>query len=185
MNDAVVRVELTDSARTARAQRAELPAAPTASARCPRPARRRTSSWSETARRTGSARRAARRSARSAPCDRAKPSRVWRPRRRAISRRSASRKLASRIGRGRETSGSAVFLHESGRYPIPGGTASMNVHVLQHVAFEGLGSMAQWLDAAGLQTSYTRFFASPDLKVGESSANLHSLRGASRPSVSQ
>ena len=34
----------------------------------------------------------------------------------------------------------------------------MNVHVLQHVVFEGLGSMAQWLDAAGLQTSYTRFF---------------------------
>ena len=42
--------------------------------------------------------------------------------------------------------------------PYTGGTASMNVHVLQHVAFEGLGSMAQWLDAAGLQTSYTRFF---------------------------
>ena len=39
----------------------------------------------------------------------------------------------------------------------------MNVHVLQHVAFEGLGSMAQWLDAAGLQTSYTRFFADAPL----------------------
>ena len=39
----------------------------------------------------------------------------------------------------------------------------MNVHVLQHVAFEGLGSMAQWLDAAGLQTSYTRFFADDPL----------------------
>ena len=30
-------------------------------------------------------------------------------------------------------------------------------------AFEGLGSMAQWLDAAGLQTSYTRFFADDPL----------------------
>ena len=39
----------------------------------------------------------------------------------------------------------------------------MNVHVLQHVAFEGLGSMAQWLDAAGLQISYTRFFADDPL----------------------
>ena len=39
----------------------------------------------------------------------------------------------------------------------------MNVHVLQHVAFEGLGSIAQWLDAAGLQTSYTRFFADDPL----------------------
>ena len=35
------------------------------------------------------------------------PSRLWRPRRRAISRRLASRKLASRIRRGREASGSA------------------------------------------------------------------------------
>ena len=44
-----------------------------------------------------------------------------------------------------------------------GWTASMNVHVMQHVAFEGLGSMAQWLDAAGMQTSYTRFFADDPL----------------------
>ena len=49
------------------------------------------------------------------------------------------------------------------RMPTPGGTAPMNVHVLQHVAFEGLGSMAQWLDTAGLQTSYTRFFADDPL----------------------
>jgi GMP synthase-like glutamine amidotransferase len=34
----------------------------------------------------------------------------------------------------------------------------MNVHVLQHVAFEGLGSIHQWLDARRAQTSYTRFF---------------------------
>jgi GMP synthase-like glutamine amidotransferase len=34
----------------------------------------------------------------------------------------------------------------------------MNVHVLQHVAFEGLGSIREWLDARGAQTSCTRFF---------------------------
>jgi GMP synthase-like glutamine amidotransferase len=33
----------------------------------------------------------------------------------------------------------------------------MNVHVLQHVAFEGLGSIREWLDARGAQTS-VRFF---------------------------
>ena len=32
----------------------------------------------------------------------------------------------------------------------------MNVHVLQHVALKEVGRMAQWLDAAGLQTSHTR-----------------------------
>jgi GMP synthase-like glutamine amidotransferase len=36
----------------------------------------------------------------------------------------------------------------------------MNVHVLQHVAFEGPGSIHEWLDARGAQTSYTRFFES-------------------------
>ncbi len=43
----------------------------------------------------------------------------------------------------------------------------MRVHCLQHVAFEGLGSIAPWLDAAGFETTYTRFFESatmPDLK---------------------
>ena len=34
----------------------------------------------------------------------------------------------------------------------------MNAHVLQHVAFEGPGSIHEWLDARGAQTSYTRFF---------------------------
>lgn len=35
----------------------------------------------------------------------------------------------------------------------------MRVHVLQHVAFEGLGSIESWLDAAQAQVSFTRFFA--------------------------
>ena len=34
----------------------------------------------------------------------------------------------------------------------------MHVHVFQHVGFEGLGSIAQCLDARGMQTSHTRFF---------------------------
>lgn len=35
----------------------------------------------------------------------------------------------------------------------------MRVHVLQHVAFEGLGSIEAWLDAEQAQLSFTRFFA--------------------------
>ena len=35
---------------------------------------------------------------------------------------------------------------------------ALNVQVLQHVAFEGLGSIQEWLDARGAQTRYTRFF---------------------------
>ncbi len=34
----------------------------------------------------------------------------------------------------------------------------MRVHVLQHVSFEGLGSIASWLDTRGATISYTRFF---------------------------
>jgi GMP synthase-like glutamine amidotransferase len=34
----------------------------------------------------------------------------------------------------------------------------MHVHVLQHVAFEGLGSIEPWLAAHRLHISYTRFF---------------------------
>lgn len=34
----------------------------------------------------------------------------------------------------------------------------MNVHVFQHVPFEGLGSMEPWLLARGATISYTRFF---------------------------
>ncbi len=34
----------------------------------------------------------------------------------------------------------------------------MKVHVLQHVPFEGLGSIAAWLEARQARISYTRFF---------------------------
>jgi hypothetical protein len=34
----------------------------------------------------------------------------------------------------------------------------MKVHVLQHVPFEGLGSIARWLDATGARVIWTRFF---------------------------
>jgi GMP synthase-like glutamine amidotransferase len=39
----------------------------------------------------------------------------------------------------------------------------MNVHVLKHVPFEDIGSMASWLDARGAVLSYTRFFEDPTL----------------------
>ena len=44
----------------------------------------------------------------------------------------------------------------------------MRVHYFQHVPFEGLGSIAPWLEAAGHKITNTRFFASaglPDLKM--------------------
>ncbi len=34
----------------------------------------------------------------------------------------------------------------------------MNVHVLQHVAFEDIGSMAPWLTSRGAKMHYTRFY---------------------------
>lgn len=37
----------------------------------------------------------------------------------------------------------------------------MNAHVLQHVPFEGLGSIGPWLVARGAKICYTRFFDSP------------------------
>lgn len=37
----------------------------------------------------------------------------------------------------------------------------MNVHVLQHVPFEGLGSIESWLASRGAQITCTRFFESP------------------------
>jgi GMP synthase-like glutamine amidotransferase len=43
----------------------------------------------------------------------------------------------------------------------------MRAHYLQHVEFEGLGSIAPWLKAAGYEITNTRFFESaklPDLK---------------------
>ena len=39
----------------------------------------------------------------------------------------------------------------------------MRVHVLQHVPFEGLGSIGPWLEKQEAKVSYTRFFASPRL----------------------
>ncbi len=42
----------------------------------------------------------------------------------------------------------------------------MRAHVLQHVAFEGIGSMAAWLSARDAQVGFTRFFQNatlPDL----------------------
>lgn len=35
----------------------------------------------------------------------------------------------------------------------------MRVHVVQHVAFEGVGSIGPWLERCGYQVTYTRFFA--------------------------
>lgn len=43
----------------------------------------------------------------------------------------------------------------------------IDVHVLQHVPFEGIGSISSWLDAQKAEVSYTRFFsdaAFPPLK---------------------
>lgn len=39
----------------------------------------------------------------------------------------------------------------------------MNVHILQHVPFEGMGSMEPWLLARGSLITYTRFFESHSL----------------------
>lgn len=39
----------------------------------------------------------------------------------------------------------------------------MRAHVLQHVPFEGLGSIGAWLSARRADVSYTRFFENPSL----------------------
>ncbi|MDD2337439.1 MAG: hypothetical protein PHD01_12770 [Geobacteraceae bacterium] len=39
----------------------------------------------------------------------------------------------------------------------------MKVHVLQHVPFEGIGSMASWLSALDASITYSRFYESVDL----------------------
>lgn len=39
----------------------------------------------------------------------------------------------------------------------------MKVHVLQHVSFEGLGSMLPWLESRGAEIGYTRFFQNDPL----------------------
>lgn len=41
--------------------------------------------------------------------------------------------------------------------------STMRVHVLQHVPFEGLGSIEAWLSHRGAHVSYTRFFESARL----------------------
>jgi GMP synthase-like glutamine amidotransferase len=43
----------------------------------------------------------------------------------------------------------------------------MRAHCLQHVAFEGLGSIAPWLEGAGYEVTFTRFFHSPLLPALE------------------
>ena len=42
----------------------------------------------------------------------------------------------------------------------------MHAHYLQHVPFEGLGSIASWLDAAGAEVTRTRLFAGDPLPDG-------------------
>ncbi|HEX7056884.1 MAG TPA: type 1 glutamine amidotransferase [Bacilli bacterium] len=44
----------------------------------------------------------------------------------------------------------------------------MNIHVLQHVAFEGIGSIAAWAEAKGFSLSFTRLDCGQPLPVGES-----------------
>ena len=39
----------------------------------------------------------------------------------------------------------------------------MNVHVLQHVPFEDIGSMSAWFRECGVKPAYTRFFEDPAL----------------------
>lgn len=39
----------------------------------------------------------------------------------------------------------------------------MNVHILQHVSFEGIGSIDKWLNQRNANVSYTRFYESTDL----------------------
>lgn len=41
----------------------------------------------------------------------------------------------------------------------------MNVHVLQHVPFEDIGSIAGWLEARRATVAYTRFFDNPTLPL--------------------
>lgn len=54
----------------------------------------------------------------------------------------------------------------------------MNVHVLQHVPFEDIGSMASWLQARGIQPGYTRFFADTTLPdLDEKSLDLVIIMG--------
>jgi GMP synthase-like glutamine amidotransferase len=53
----------------------------------------------------------------------------------------------------------------------------MNIHVLQHVAFEGLGSIGAWIEAGQATLSSTRFFEAPDLPTLDSVDMLIILGG--------
>jgi GMP synthase-like glutamine amidotransferase len=53
----------------------------------------------------------------------------------------------------------------------------MNIRVLQHVAFEGLGSIAAWIEARQAIAGFTRFFEAPDLPALDSIDMLIILGG--------
>ena len=53
----------------------------------------------------------------------------------------------------------------------------IRAHVLQHVPFEGLGSMAGWLDARGAHVGWTRFFAGDPLPSADAFDLLIALGG--------
>jgi GMP synthase-like glutamine amidotransferase len=53
----------------------------------------------------------------------------------------------------------------------------MNIHVLQHVPFEGIGSIAAWIEARQAIVSHTRFFEAPDLPALDSIDMLIVLGG--------
>ena len=53
----------------------------------------------------------------------------------------------------------------------------MDAHVFQHVPFEGLGSIASWLEDRGRTVSYTRFFANDPLPQIEDMKLLIAMGG--------
>jgi len=57
------------------------------------------------------------------------------------------------------------FHGRQNRYQVIKTAVTMNVRVLQHVPFEGLGSIQPWLEARGANISVTRFFAGGSLPL--------------------
>ncbi len=53
----------------------------------------------------------------------------------------------------------------------------MKAHVLQHVSFEGLGSIAAWLENRGATVEYTRFFNDPNLPALNSADLIVAMGG--------
>ena len=53
----------------------------------------------------------------------------------------------------------------------------MHAHVLQHVPFEGLGSISRWLSQRNAGVTYTRFFESPELPTPGASDLVIALGG--------